>query len=147
MLKSKTGELIPVFLSGTPLGNGGTAGIITDLREIKAIREHAEKLDRLNRMKDDFVSVMGHELRTPLTSIKGYLSMVLDGDVGELTPTAQRYITIAYNEAERLIALVGDMLDVAKLDAEAMRFDPQDISVSELLSEIAETMKPIPEGR
>ncbi len=80
VLKSKTGELIPVFLSGTPIPSGGTVGIITDLREINTLKRVEEELTKLNSLKDDFIALVSHELRTPMTAIKGYLSMALEGD-------------------------------------------------------------------
>jgi len=67
-------------LSGTPFGDGGTAGIMTDLREIRAVRNEALHFAELNTIKDEFIAMVGHELRTPMTGIRGYLSMIIDGD-------------------------------------------------------------------
>ena len=53
---------------------------MTDLREIHAVKDEAQKLQELNQIKDEFISLVGHELRTPMTGIRGYLSMIRDGD-------------------------------------------------------------------
>ena len=53
---------------------------MTDLREIRAVKDEAERLQELNQVKDEFISLVGHELRTPMTGIRGYLSMIRDGD-------------------------------------------------------------------
>lgn len=71
---------------------------------------------RVERLKSEFVATVSHELRTPLTSIKGSLGLLAAGAVGELPKPAQEMIGIAQSNAERLICLVNDILDVEKLE-------------------------------
>ncbi len=132
VLKSKSGVLIPVLLSGTPLGNGGTAGIMTDLREIKAVKDEAIRLQELNQVKDEFIWLVWHELRTPMTGIRGYLTMIRDGDAGEVSDQAKHFLDIVINESKRLIDMINDMLDVAKLEAWKMEFKDELISPTEI---------------
>src|SRR5690606_4516858 len=68
----------------------------------------------VDRMKTEFVSLVSHELRTPLTSIKGFTEMVLDGDAGEVNEEVAEYLGIVYSNAERLVALVNDLLDLSR---------------------------------
>ena len=132
VLKSKTGELIPVLLSGTPLGNGGTAGIMTDLREIKAVKDESARLQELNQVKDEFIWLVGHELRTPMTGIRWYLTMIRDGDAGPISEQATRFLNIVIDESKRLIDMINDMLDIAKLEAWKMDFSDEIISPTEI---------------
>lgn len=141
------GEKIPVLLSGTPIGNGGTAGIMTDLREIRAVREEAEHLQEMNTIKDEFISMVGHELRTPMTGIKGYLSMVLDGDTGLIPVKAAEFIGIALGESDRLIEMVNDMLDVAKLKAGKMEFREEIIEADIICQSVRESLRFLAEDK
>ncbi len=77
---SKDGERIPVSITSIPLANGGSVAMMMDLREYRTLEKERKHLEEVNHLKDDFINVASHELRTPLTSIKGYLSMMLDGD-------------------------------------------------------------------
>ena len=73
------------------------------------------KLQKLDEVKDDFISMASHQLRTPLTSVRGYLSMLLDGDFGKLTDKQREVITEAYTNSGRMAFLIGDFLDVSRL--------------------------------
>ena len=72
----------------------------------------------VERAKDDFVSLVSHELRTPLTSIKGSLTLLASGRVAEMPPTAQRLLAIASQNADRLVRLVNDILNLQRLGSE-----------------------------
>ncbi len=71
----------------------------------------------LERVRSDFLTVVSHELRTPLTAVKGSLDLLLDGDAGTLDPLQQRFLHTARRNAERLITLVNDLLDLSRLEA------------------------------
>lgn len=79
------------------------------------LRESNAELHRLDTAKDEFVSMASHQLRTPLTSIKGYVSMMLDGDVGRITGAQKDALEEAYNSSERMVRLIGDFLSVSRL--------------------------------
>jgi len=76
-----------------------------------------EQLKTLDQAKSEFLSIASHELRTPLTSIKGSLSLMRSGVVGEMNEMAENLLTIAENETDRLIRLINDILDLAKIEA------------------------------
>lgn len=88
-------------------------------------------VERVERMKRDFVSMVSHELRTPLTSIRGSLSMLSDGSAGELSPPARRLVMLAHTNSERLVALVNDILDLEKLRAGEIRMTPVPLDLAE----------------
>ncbi|MEN0039228.1 MAG: CHASE domain-containing protein [Cellvibrio sp.] len=71
---------------------------------------------KVDRLKSEFISTVSHELRTPLTSIKGALSIVTSGSLGELPQKVNDLLVIASNNADRLNRLVNDILDVDKLE-------------------------------
>ena len=74
-----------------------------------------EKLRALDETKDDFISMASHQLRTPLTSVKGYLSMVLEGDVGKLSPKQTKLLDQAFVSSQRMVYLIADLLNVSRL--------------------------------
>ena len=69
------------------------------------------------RLKDEFVSTVSHELRTPLTSISGALGLIASGMAGHVPPKVRELIDIANNNAERLVRLIGDLLDIQKIES------------------------------
>jgi signal transduction histidine kinase len=79
------------------------------------LRNTNRKLRQLDATKDEFVSMASHQLRTPLTSVKGYLSMVLEGDAGNLNPAQEKLLKEAYNSSERMVRLISDFLNVSRL--------------------------------
>lgn len=136
LLKAKNGDLIPVLLSGTPIGNNWTCGIMTDLREIKGIKEQKQRLEELSQLKDEFVSIVGHELRTPMTILKWYISMIIDGDTGVIPAKTKECLETTYGETERLIGLVNDVLDVSRLESGRMKFDVKQFVFSDFIDDL-----------
>ncbi|MBP8016863.1 PAS domain S-box protein [Candidatus Gracilibacteria bacterium] len=120
---SKNGKKIPVQITGMRFIHGMIIAIIQDLTELKEYENRAKYLEELNRTKDDFLNIASHELRTPMTSIKGYLSMIKEGDYGKIDDTLKNPIDIMYKSADRLIKLVNDMLDISKLESGNMTFN------------------------
>ncbi len=104
-----------------------------------AIDTMATSLARLRRTEQQFLLSISHELRTPLTSIRGYAEAIADGTC-EQPGAAAGVIT---HEARRLERLVGDLLDLAKLDAHRFRFELRPVDATELISEVAEEVRPL----
>jgi len=75
---------------------------------------------QVERMKNEFVATVSHELRTPLTSISASLALLADGMAGELPRDAQGLVGIANASSARLVRLIGDVLDIQKMDAGRM---------------------------
>lgn len=95
-----------------------------------SLKAQNEKLKELNRLKTDFVSTVSHELRTPLTAIKGSIGLILGGVTGEMPLEAQEMLKITQKNTDRLIRLINEVLDVAKIEAGAiqMRFDKHSLA-------------------
>ena len=81
----------------------------------KELRVANSKLKALDETKDEFISMASHQLRTPLTSTKGYLSMVLEGDVGTVKDKQKKLLQQAYNSSQRMVYLIADLLNVSRL--------------------------------
>ncbi len=72
---------------------------------------------RIDNMKNEFISTVSHELRTPLTSIRGSLGLISGGAVGELPEQAKEMLKLASNNTERLLLLINDILDIQKIES------------------------------
>ena len=102
-------------------------------RMVVAIVRDASERKRNEKIKNDFVATVSHELRTPLTSISGALGLLVAGAAGSLPAPALRLLTIAHNNTERLTRLVGDILDIEKMESGVMRFDVRPVLLDELV--------------
>ncbi|HEY9858761.1 MAG TPA: ATP-binding protein, partial [Candidatus Obscuribacterales bacterium] len=130
-LKCRDGQSIPIEYSLTPLQNDqdlimGAVLVFRDLTEqLKAraaIRQQAEQarllaeLQKLNQLKDDFLSTVSHELRTPMSNMKMALQMLT---IATNPERQHRYLEILKAECAREIDLINDLLDLQRLDAAA----------------------------
>lgn len=120
----------------------GLIGITVDISQMRRAQDELKKaydeLKALDQKKTDFLNIASHELRTPLTSIKGYVSMAIDGDYGDLPLPLKKPLETVMLSSSRLITLVNDMLDVAKLEAGKMEFREVELDLSQALREAYE---------
>ena len=97
-----------------------------------------EELKDLDRAKSEFLSIASHELRTPMTSIKGSLSLLKSGVMGDLDESSLGLIRIAESESDRLIRLINDLLDLTKIESRALRLKKQWTGLDQLLKKSLE---------
>jgi PAS domain S-box-containing protein len=99
-------------------------------------RATADRLREIDRLKSDFLASMSHELRTPLNSIIGYSEVILDGIDGELPEPAAEDVQAIHDSGQHLLALINDILDLAKIEAGRMELDleptPLDLVIEEI---------------
>ena len=81
----------------------------------KDLRRANQHLRRADESKDEFISMASHQLRTPLTSIKGYISMILDGDAGSVTKMQKTFLSEAFASSDRMVHIINDFLNVSRL--------------------------------
>lgn len=101
-------------------------------KELTLAKEDAEKA---SQAKSEFLSTINHELRTPLTSILGGLSLVNSGTMGDLPEKMVSPVNIALRNSERLLLLVNDVLDVAKIEAGHLVLEYEDIQLKPFLEQ------------
>lgn len=161
LLVAKDSREIPIGDSAAPLRdeNGAITGAVIVFRNLverhllaernlaieraEQLESQMVELERLNQLKDDFLSTVSHEMRTPLTNIKMSIQMleVVLGQQGLLTvetnPSADsitRYLRILRNQCQQELSLVNDLLDIQHLDAETYRLDLTEIYLQDLIS-------------
>ncbi|MCE8422398.1 MAG: response regulator [Candidatus Methanoperedens sp.] len=101
------------------------------------------KLKKADEIKTQFLSVVSHELRTPLTPIKAQLQMILAGYFGELTEKQKKSLDMIMRNTLRQDRLVGDILDISKLEAGEMKFMMTRSNLNEVIVNAVETMIPL----
>ena len=101
------------------------------------IKQANVKLENLERMKSEFISIVSHELRTPLTAIKNSLGILKGGTAGATTPIMDKFLGLAERNVLRLKGIINDLLDLSKIEAGKMKFS---FEKADILSPI-ETVK------
>ncbi|MDQ3123648.1 MAG: ATP-binding protein [bacterium] len=105
----------------------------------KQLRHTNEKLKALDESKDEFISMASHQLRTPLTSVKGYLSMVIDGDAGKLNEQQEKLLNQAFFSSQRMVYLISDLLNVSRLKTGKFVIEATSVSLPNVIeSEMAQ---------
>lgn len=129
--------------------------ILSVRKEIKAKEQIAElagtlekanvRLKELDQQKSEFISLASHQIRGPLASIKGYVSMILEGDFGKITDQLKETMNTIFTSTQSLVVLVGDFLDVSRIEQGRMKYDFSDFSLEDLaktaVREIAPTVE------
>ena len=101
-----------------------------------ALEESLKRLRELQKVRDDLMKMIVHDLKTPLTSVLATLEMARDGDFGALTPPQARALSDAEGKAEDLLALIEDLLEVARIEEQTVSLRPEPIAPAALLAEI-----------
>lgn len=111
----------------------------------KKLRDANQRLIELDQTKDDFISMASHQLRTPLTSIKGYVSMVIEGDAGKITKKQTELLDQAFVSSQRMVYLIADLLNVSRLRTGKFVIEYKETNLADMiegeLSQLKETAK------
>lgn len=102
---------------------------------------------KAERLKDDFISTINHELRTPLTAIQGALALIRNGPVGQVPPTMRSMIDIAERNSERLLRLIGNILDLQRLAAGHLHLHSESMDLGQLVVEAVKTNSLLADSR
>ncbi len=101
-----------------------------------ALEESYRKLRELEKVRDDLMKMIVHDLKTPLTSVLATLEMVGDGDFGDVTLDQRRALSDAETKAEELLGLIGDLLEVAKVEETGIVLNVEPIAPGAFLAEV-----------
>lgn len=99
-----------------------------------------DKLKGLDQLKTEFLSLASHQLRSPLTAIKGYTSMILEGDFGELGAQAKDAVERVFQSTMNLTKIVEDLLNVSKIEQGGMKYEMAPFSLAEVARDMAKDL-------
>ena len=120
------------LIIGTELATKMRAEELED--EIERKVRKAQKYKAESDLKTQFINNISHDLKTPITNIKGFSKLLYRGEFGELNDDQKGYLKIIMDELDRLMNLIGQMLDVAKLSSGKVVLDLQQVNFTELLN-------------
>jgi len=118
---------------------GATVGAV-------AVFHDVTELKRLERVRQEFVANVSHELRTPLTAIKGYAETLRDGGLRD-PETAAEFVRVIHRHAERLRALIEDLLDLAAVEQGEARLKPAVVRARDVVAQAEGLVRPAAEAR
>lgn len=116
-------------------------------RVVRQLRVSNTKLKELDEAKDDFISMASHQLRTPLTSVKGYISMMKEGDAGKITPAQKQMLEQAFFSSQRMVYLIADLLNVSRLRTGKFVIEPGPVDLARVVGEEIEQLIEIAKTR
>jgi signal transduction histidine kinase len=105
------------------------------------------RLQKVDEAKTEFLSVASHQLRTPLTAIKGYSSMLLEGDYGPVEKAQKDTVQIIFDSAQRLATLVGELLDLSRIESGRMEFDFAPVNLCQTIESVITEVSPKAKAR
>jgi PAS domain S-box-containing protein len=127
---------------------GRIAAATADLADQNArLHEKSEEVERANKLKSDFLASMSHELRTPINAIIGYSALLAEGVHGPLTESQLEPLRRSRSAAQHLLALINDILDLARIEAGKMRIDVEDVSLADVFREVSQHVEPMVRGK
>ena len=141
VLLSRDGRECPIYTSAAAIrkNEGSVIGVVMVFRDVSYERE-------IDRMKTDFVSSVSHELRTPLTSIKAYTDTILrDSDMPE--ETKSQFLVVVSEEANRLAALIEDLLEVSRIESGTAKIKQDFVNVAAVIEKVLTALKPLAEKK
>lgn len=106
------------------------------------LREANERLKRIDEIKSHFISAASHELRTPLTSLKGYVEIILQEEVGTINEKQREFLCYVKESTDRLHRLLNELLDISKIESGQVKMKLQMTNLRDLLKDELMIFKP-----
>jgi len=115
-----------------------------DIAEQNArLQWQSQEVERANRLKSEFLASMSHELRTPINALIGYSALLIDGVLGEINDRQRDALRRGRAAAEHLLALINDILDLAKIEAGKMPLHLEDVELRDVIAEVSQQIEPM----
>lgn len=109
---------------------------------VKSWKAEVELVKELDKQKDELLSMVSHQLATPISSVKWYVEMLIDGDLGKLSKEQKESLETVQSVASGLSELVSMILDVSRLQLGKMKVEPQELDLAAFFAEIIAIIEP-----
>jgi PAS domain S-box-containing protein len=117
-------------------------------RVLRLLLEYLNReIQEVNQRKTEFVTLVSHELQTPLTSMMGYIELLREGQSGPLADRQQEWLGIIGDNACRLVTLIDDLLDIARIEAGKLEMKCTPLALVPLIQEVTRALRPQLEGK
>jgi PAS domain S-box-containing protein len=134
----RDGTRVPVFITSGPIRDeeGRIVGSILVFRDITKEKE-------IEQMKEDFLATITHDLKSPLASVMGYAELLLNPRLGEVNPGHREFIDAILRSSKTLQFLIDNILEITRMEAGQMTFNPGIFNLGTLIAEIQEMFLPL----
>ena len=145
----KDGTELAVDINLSPLADaeGHVLCVVRDISERRAaegeIAMRTREVERANRMKSEFLASMSHELRTPLNTILGFSELLSEESSGALNDKQKRFVTHIQRDAEHLLELINDILDLSKIEAGRLELHLEPFPMAVAAAEVLTSVRPL----
>lgn len=116
--------------------------VIERSRLYERLKSANDKLEQINHLKNEFISMVSHELRTPLTTIKGFVSIVLNEETGPLNDQQRHFLETSDRAIDRLTLLVSDLLDISRIEAGQIKMQLRPIAIRDVCQRLSHSFDP-----
>lgn len=130
-----------IFLLTVLFGILLVRSVRNEVEQRERLQVLTEKLRAIDKQKDEFISMAAHELRAPMTAIKGYISMIMEGDTGDIPDKARDYLTDVTSVNDRLIRLVNNMLNVSRIEEGRLVYKTEIVKLSDIANSVFKSFK------
>jgi len=141
------GRVVERFSAPLALPDGTTAGRVTFFRDVTAERVARRESEAANQAKTAFLAHMSHELRTPLNAVIGFSDLLLMDRGDPLTEQQRDFLQSIVESGRHLLAIVNDVLDIAKVEAGRQDLERTTLEVGEVVAEVVARLAPLAEAR
>lgn len=152
--RRSNGEEFPAEASISRMNRDGVTRMTVILRDITEQKQFEQRLYEQNialekaiQAKDNFLANMSHELRTPLNSIIGFTGTMLMGLPGPLNDAQEEQLHIVQSSAKHLLAIINDLLDLAKIESGKVEVTLEEVNCNEVVSEVIQSLEPLAAGK
>ncbi len=146
--RHKSGRELTIELTLAPIKHAAERAFVMAIVRDATARMAAEAaLRQANVHKDEFLSVISHELRTPLNFIMGFGSILEDEVAGTLNAQQHEFLHTMMLGADRMLVLINDLLDFAKIQADRLQLDVLETDLGPLGEEVVEALRPLAERK
>lgn len=114
---------------------------VSHLKKVALLTAEVQERSRLNKLKDEFISIVSHEMRTPLTIIKGAVSNLLDGIMGPIPPTHEKVLKTTMRNVDRLARIINDLLDLSRLESGRLKINRRKTNLNDILTDVHNTFQ------
>ncbi|MCP5465035.1 MAG: PAS domain S-box protein [Deltaproteobacteria bacterium] len=120
---------------------------ITNIKRISQLTAEIQEKSRLDKLKDEFISIVSHEMRTPLTIVKGAVSNIKDGIAGPVTDMQKKVLETTNRNVDRLARIINDLLDLSRLESGKAKMNRKPFHANKFVEEIHQNFKNIAEEK
>jgi two-component system, sensor histidine kinase and response regulator len=151
-ITSKRQQILDLLLSTYEAAVQKNLQLNESQKELKTLNEQLDqkveeleiqnrRVQDVNRLKSEFLANMSHELRTPMNAIIGFAQLMHDGKVGPIADNHREYLGDILGSSRHLLQLINDVLDLSKIEAGKMEFNPEPVNLTKIIGEVRQVLQ------